>query len=144
MECHVEGTRQQIAGVVDQPVDVPWRDHHVGAILGNAFAVDALYGGVEVYHSGNPQCDHRHPQRPAGEFRTVICHAAAGGNAAVTHLNCRAQSGEFRTRQSIYRHHCRRPDLFADRFDQFCRLPCRSAPAHRRQAHRLAAVPVDR
>ena len=52
MECHVEGTRQQIAGVVDQPVDVPRRDHHVGAILGNAFAVDALHGGVEVYHSG--------------------------------------------------------------------------------------------
>ena len=52
----------------------------------------------------------------------MICHAAAGRNAAVTHLNRRAQSGEFRTRQSIYRHHCRRPDLFADRFDQFCRL----------------------
>ena len=55
MQRHVEGTRQQISGVVDEPVDVPWRDHHIGAILRDAFPVDALDGGVQVYHRRDSQ-----------------------------------------------------------------------------------------
>ena len=78
MQRHVERTRQQISGVVDEPVDVPWRDHHIGAIFRDAFPVDALDGGVQVYHRRDSQGNHRYAQGAPGKLCPAVRHAAAG------------------------------------------------------------------
>ena len=100
--------RQQISGVVDEPVDVPWRDPSYWGDLSGRFSRRCLDGSVQVYHRRDSQGNHRYArvrrESSARRFATPL----PGEDAAVAHLNRFSQPGKLCTGEGIHSHHCRR------------------------------------